>query len=88
VRPTLKLGDVGEDVSDLQRQLSLITSPDRRPYLKDDENYSDVKGEYNRTTRLAVAFFQRDHGLPATGVCDEETWDAIGKAFDETEIEF
>ena len=38
-------------------------------------------GFYDDQTRLSVLHFQRLHGLPATGVTDLATWQAITAAF-------
>ena len=38
-------------------------------------------GFYDDQTRLSVLHFQRLHGLPATGVTDFATWQAITAAF-------
>lgn len=39
-------------------------------------------GIYGRQTMAAVADFQRQSGLPATGVADQPTWEAIVAAYD------
>ncbi len=36
-----------------------------------------VDGNFGATTERAVASFQRAHDIPATGVVDEETWEAL-----------
>ena len=43
-------------------------------------------GIYGSETRDAVIAFQQKTGLPATGVADRETWDALKLAFSEQEI--
>ena len=40
-----------------------------------------VDGIFESVTRDAVYAFQRQHGLPVTGVADRETWDAIYRAY-------
>ena len=39
-------------------------------------------GIYGQTTTNAVSTFQRIHGLPVTGVTDQDTWDAIVAEYD------
>lgn len=58
-------------VQALQRQLNQlgVRDSDGRPLV--------VDGDYGRRTREAVASFQREHGLPATGKADETTREAI-----------
>ena len=41
-------------------------------------------GEYDEATERAVAEFQRSHGLPASGVIDRNTWDALARFYDRT----
>lgn len=65
-RTTLPLeqGSTGPDVGELRRRLALLeyaTSPDPRD-------------EYGDATASAVARFQQDHGLEASGTCDHATW--------------
>ncbi len=38
-------------------------------------------GVFGETTLEAVMTFQRENGLPVTGVVDRETWDAISTAY-------
>ena len=44
-----------------------------------DDRYQTVvpDGVYSPQTMRAVAQFQRNHGLPVTGVTDQATWEAI-----------
>ena len=65
----LRLGDVGSAVEDLQRRLNLKLQPS--PGL-------DPDGDYGEATRAAVSRFQREKGLPTTGVADEATRKALG----------
>ena len=50
-----------------------------RTLSKDDSRYVTVvpDGIYGPSTTQAVATYQRQNELPATGVTDEATWDAI-----------
>lgn len=49
-----------------------------------DDRYSTVvpDGIYGQTTVAAVSNFQRIHGLPVTGVTDQDTWEAIVAEFE------
>lgn len=44
-----------------------------------DDRYSSVipDGIYGQSTISAVSTFQRIHGLPVTGVTDQDTWESI-----------
>lgn len=50
-----------------------------RVLSEQNEKYSTVvpDGIYGQTTISAVSNFQRIHGLPVTGVTDQDTWEAI-----------
>ena len=43
--------------------------------------YVTPDGIFGETTLEAVMVFQRETGLPVTGVVDRETWDALSAAF-------
>lgn len=62
---------VAQPVRSLQTMLRVIA--------EDDECSPSVvpDGIYGPHTTAAVSSFQRNHGLPITGVTDERTWDAI-----------
>ena len=65
-RPTLRMGDTGRDVEDLQRALVL------------DECYvATVDGDFGPRTRDAVKRFQRKHRLLVDGVAGRQVWLAI-----------
>ncbi len=67
----LSPGDTGEEVRQLQRRLGAAGFlPDR----------GVVKATYCSATTEAVSSFQTDRGLPATGVCDEDTWHTLVEA--------
>lgn len=66
---TLKLGDNGSAVEDLQRRLNLELDP--APQL-------DIDGDYGEATRAAVVRFQRAKGLRANGIADADTIRALG----------
>lgn len=62
---------VGDPVRSLQTMLRVIARADSRlPQVIPD-------GIYGQQTMQAVSAFQRRHGLPATGVTDEATWDRV-----------
>ncbi len=54
-----------------------------RTIAADDDRQLNVipDGVYTRQTADAVSSFQRRNGLPATGVADQRTWDAITDDF-------
>lgn len=48
--------------------------------IREDAGYTDnviPDGIYGSTTMEAVSQFQREHGLPVTGVTDQYTWERI-----------
>lgn len=62
---------IGQPVRSLQTMLRVIAQEDdRQPSVVPD-------GIYGTQTMNAVSAFQRTHGLPITGVTDQNTWDAI-----------
>ena len=62
---------IAQPVRSLQTMLRVIAQEDeRQPSLIPD-------GIYGNQTTAAVAAFQRNHGLPITGVTDQNTWDQI-----------
>ena len=67
---------IAQPVRSLQTMLRIIAQEDKRqPSLIPD-------GIYGIQTTAAVAAFQRNHGIPATGVADQNTWDAIVEAYE------
>lgn len=50
-----------------------------RTLAEHDDRYQTVvpDGVYSAQTMRAVSQFQRNHGLPVTGVTDQRTWDEI-----------
>ncbi len=68
---TLKPGDNGPAVEDLQRRLNAELSPS--PSL-------DIDGAYGDATRAAVSRFQRSQGLEPTGTADALTRRRLGLA--------
>ena len=67
----LSPGDSGEDVRRLQQQLGAAG------FLPDS---GIVLATYCSGTAEAVASFQADRGLPATGICDDDTWHTLLEA--------
>ena len=70
-KQTLKRGDKGEDVKELQKELINLGYPLPR-YGAD--------GDFGKETEAAVKAFQGDNGLKADGVVGEKTWTALEKA--------
>lgn len=62
---------VGQPIRSLQTMLRVLA--------EHDPSYDTLvpDGIYGPETMSAVAKFQRRHGLPATGVTNQDTWDAI-----------
>ena len=71
-RPTLRLGDFGADVKDMQtilRKLKYKNSTGKRLILAD--------GDFGKATDKAVRKFQTDRGLVVDGICGKQTWGAL-----------
>lgn len=67
---------IGQPIRSLQTMLRVIAQEDRRqPSLIPD-------GIYGNQTTAAVSAFQRNHGLPVTGVADQNTWEQIVLAYE------
>ncbi len=62
---------IGQPIRSLQTMLRVIA--------EDDENYVRIvpDGIYGPETVQAVSVFQRNHGLPVTGITDLSTWERI-----------
>ena len=54
-----------------------------------ESNYSPLipDGIYGPQTITAVTAFQRIHGIPATGITDQDTWEAIVAAYEPALVE-
>ena len=66
----------GQSVRALQTMLRVIGEADGTvPPLVPD-------GIYGQSTISAVSAFQRQNGLPPTGITDQATWEAIAEAYD------
>ena len=59
-----------------------------RVIAEDDSSLPTVvpDGIYGQTTMAAVTEFQRQNGLPLTGITDQATWDAIVPVYEEALI--
>ena len=66
---------IGQPIRSLQTML--------RHLAESDSRYQTVipDGIYGNSTRSAVANFQRIHGIPVTGITDQNTWEAILSEF-------
>lgn len=67
---------IGQPVRSLQTMIRVIAQNDsNQPSLVPD-------GIYGVQTTAAISAFQRNHGLPATGVTDQSTWEAIAAEYE------
>ena len=67
---------VSQPVRSLQTMLRVLAEDDRRlPTVVPD-------GIYGPSTMQAVSAFQRQYGLPVTGIVDQTVWEAIVKAYE------
>lgn len=67
---------IRQPVRSLQTMLRVIAEDDaRQPTVIPD-------GIYGPSTTAAVGAFQRTHGIPVTGVADQDTWEAIVAVYD------
>ncbi len=72
---------VGQPIRSLQTMLRVIAQSDsRQPSVIPD-------GIYGADTINAVSNFQRNAGLPVTGVADQDTWEAVVRAYEPARIE-
>ena len=67
---------IGQPIRALQTMLRVLAEDDSRyrPVIPD--------GIYGSDTMAAVTHFQRLHGLPATGITDQLTWEAMTAAYE------
>lgn len=67
---------IAQPVRSLQTMLRVIAQEDdRQPSLIPD-------GIYGAQTTAAIAAFQRNHGIPVTGVTDQNTWEQVAAAYE------
>ena len=71
---------IGQPIRSLQTMLRTIA--------KYDGSISTVvpDGIYGKETATAVTEFQRNAGLPPTGITNQQTWERIVEAYDEATI--
>lgn len=69
------------EIYDLQMMLRKIAQVDGGLVVLNPD------GIFGEETENVVKAFQRDHGLPATGVVDFATWTAIAAAYEEAMLE-
>lgn len=74
-KPTLRKGDRGDEVRQLQTML------DRCGYV------IDIDGAYGARTEAAVKGFQRGAGLTVDGICGPKTWAALEEALNGVEAD-
>lgn len=62
---------LGQPIRSLQTMLRVLS--------EHDDRYQSVipDGIYGPQTMSAVSNFQRQHGLPVTGIADQQTWESI-----------
>lgn len=67
---------IGQPIRSLQTMLRVLA--------EDDPTHKKLvpDGIYGPETVSAVSIFQRKHGLPVTGITDQDTWEAIVAAYD------
>lgn len=69
-----------QPVRSLQTMLRVLAEDDRRvPTVVPD-------GIYGPTTMQSVSAIQRKYGIPATGIADQQTWEAIAVAYEDALI--
>lgn len=71
---------VGQPIRSLQTMLRILS--------EDDPSHPAVipDGIYGQETMNAVSHFQRRHGIPVTGVTDQDTWETILAHYEEALI--
>lgn len=71
---------IAQPVRSLQTMLRVIAQEDeQQPSVIPD-------GIYGNQTIRSVTAFQRNNGLPATGITDQVTWEAIVSAYEEASV--
>ena len=71
---------IGQPIRSLQTMLRVLA--------EDNPSYKSLipDGIYGPETMSAVTQFQRHHGLPATGVTDQKTWESIAAEYEPARI--
>ena len=72
---------IGQPIRSLQTMLRVIGENDP----SHDRIIPD--GIYGPETLAAISTFQRIHGLPQTGITDNQTWDAVVEVYEDALIE-
>lgn len=71
---------VEQPIRSLQTMLQVLAEDDGRlPTVVPD-------GLYGPSTMQAISAFQRRHGLPITGVTDQQTWETIVRSYEDAVI--
>lgn len=67
---------IGQPIRSLQTMLRVLA--------EDDPSHKSIipDGIYGPETMAAVTTFQRKHGLPVTGVTDQNTWEAVVREYE------
>ena len=78
MRPTESF--IGQPIRSLQTMLRVIA--------EDNPGYVRIipDGIYGPETMSAVTVFQRKHGIPASGITNQQTWEAIVEEYDASRI--
>ncbi len=71
----LTQGDTGQGVRELQYFLAFVA------YFVDEIPAPQVDGIFGSGTRTAVEAFQRQYGIPVTGIVDTVTWNKLYDAY-------
>lgn len=72
---------IGQPIRSLQTMLRVIAENDA------DAVRIIPDGIYGPETVRAVSVFQRNHGLPVTGVTDQATWESVAAVYELAQIE-
>lgn len=72
---------IGQPIRSLQTMLRVISKNEGSPLSLTPD------GIYGPQTVQAVSHFQRQHGIPVTGVTDQATWDAVVAAYEPAVVE-
>lgn len=72
---------IGQPIRSLQTMLRVLA--------ENDEKYIPIipDGIYGPETVKAVSAFQRHHGLPVTGITDQNTWEAVVARYEPALVE-
>ena len=72
---------IGQPIRSLQTMLRVIAETDQR------HERIIPDGIYGPETMSAVTVFQKLHGIPATGITDNPTWDAVVRVYEDSIID-